>query len=138
MPFTEYFRVSFLYFLYLIFSVSPKDLIIKPKQTEARFTKYTSKQVSIDIGTNIEVLSGNVVRIKCPLYNKKDVKITWLMNAKMMYEDPMYTQQGDVLVIKETNLPGIFYYSCLAESTLGKAKMTSKVEVIGKYTLCIL
>ena len=117
----------------LYFSVSVKELIAVPKRESKEFTKVTSQEINIGIGTNVKMLRGNTLTIKCPLNVKGKVKVTWLRDQQKLHPSQHHRIKGDTIIIKDSYQVGIFYFTCVAKTNLGTAQLTSKVEIISKF-----
>lgn len=127
---------TFLLTIYLSLSEPIKDLIIRPQLKSIVFLKSLNTQSEAAVGTNVKLVMGNEVRLRCLMKSQKHVNITWSVNdQKIANDDVRFEKDANVLLVRNTMEGGTYTITCQVSSLLGSEEISSKLEVVGKYHL---
>ena len=106
-------------------------MIIKPQLKSVSFAQLSKDEVEAAVGTNVVVVTGNLVRLRCLLKSQSTVNITWLVDGERVFNGREYLIEGNVLHYKNTDVGGNYNITCRISSFLGSSQISSMLEVVG-------
>ena len=109
-------------------------MIIRPEKKAVSFAQYSAKEVEVAVGTDVSIITGNPIRLKCMLRSEIGIKVIWLMNGvRLPRNGRKYKIAENFLHIRNTTRGGVYNITCQAKTMIGTAQISSVLKIVGTY-----
>ena len=92
------------------------------------------EMVSVDIGTNLHIVEGASVTVKCRAYGIPDPTIKWFVDNEPV-EDKYIITAGDSLGFLKFHQHHSGYYKSQAENEVGQTRAFTDIRVEGNQSI---